>query len=384
MKISSHARGILGALSAAVVAANAEPYPLQYSNCGYNFTVDDAPERAVTLNQGTTEMMLGLGLQDRMVGTAYLDDAIWPEFAAAYETVPVLAALTYPTIDKLREANPDFLYASYRSAFQARTEDSPQNRIDYFDWLTDGCAFEMEDTRGNATYCRPELDSVLGIQSYLQTPYCERKEYRPDSLSLEDLYQEIDDIATIFGVPENAASLRQTIEGHFESAEALVQANTNGGGDNSALRVLFLDSWDDTTPLVGACCGSINSIIEYAGAENIFKDLGTEEKKTWADANWTDIVEEDPDVIIVVDASWDLAGASVIALFIMRVLRCCCSAFVASVDGLTNPFVVSFVSFLPACLVSFFIVQKQQTKSSFISATTKSRATFVPCKIAAL
>ena len=230
MKISSHARGILGALlarSVAVVVANAEPYPLQYSNCGYNFTVDDAPERAVTLNQGTTEMMLGLGLQDRMVGTAYLDDAIWPEFAAAYETVPVLAPLTYPSIEKLREANPDFLYASYRSAFQARTEESPQNRIDYFDWLNGRlCVRDGRHERQTPRTAVPELDSVLGIQSYLQTPYCERKEYRPDSLSLEDLFQEIDDIATIFGVPENAASLRQTIEDHFESAEALVQANT--------------------------------------------------------------------------------------------------------------------------------------------------------------
>ena len=61
-------------------------------------------------------------------------------------------------------------------------------------------------------------------------------------------------------------------------------------------------------PYVGACCGSINAIIEYAGAKNVYDDLGLEERSTWARANWTDIAERDPDVIIVVDASWDKAG----------------------------------------------------------------------------
>ena len=207
-------------------------------------------------------------------------------------------------------ANPDFLYASYRSAFQAKTEES-QKRIEYFEILPDNnennlkCELTVESSRGNATYCRAELDAVWNIPSYLQTPSCELPEYRPDELTLEDLYQEISDIAKIFGVEQSAAVLINTIEEHFASAKALHQ------GEAEPLSVLFLDSWDDETPFVGACCGSINTIIEYAGAVNVFADLGLEEKATWARTNWTDIVEKDPDVIIVVDASWDKAGKSV-------------------------------------------------------------------------
>jgi iron complex transport system substrate-binding protein len=42
------------------------------------------------MNQGATEMLLALNLSSRMVGTAYLDDEIWPEVAAKYSEIPVL------------------------------------------------------------------------------------------------------------------------------------------------------------------------------------------------------------------------------------------------------------------------------------------------------
>ncbi len=301
MQVNSNTLTLFLVSSAVIGMSKAQQFPVEYTNCHLSFTVENAPKRAVSLNQGTTEMLLGLGLEDSMAGTAYLDDAIWPEFAEAYAKVPVLEESAYPDITTLMGADPDFLYASYRSAFQAKTEESSR-RIEYFDVLPDKCELTVESSRGNATYCRAELDDVLGIPSYLQTPSCELADERPDELTLEHLYQEISDIAKIFGVEENAADLIDTIEDHFTSAKALHQ------GEAEPLSILFLDSWDDVTPYVGACCGSINTIIEYAGAVNVFADLGLEEKSTWARANWTDIAEKDPDVIIVVDASWDKAG----------------------------------------------------------------------------
>ena len=37
----------------------------------------------MTLNQGPTEFMLAMGLEDKMVGTASMDDTIWPRYAEA-------------------------------------------------------------------------------------------------------------------------------------------------------------------------------------------------------------------------------------------------------------------------------------------------------------
>src|SRR5690606_41354241 len=81
-------------------AAPAEGYPVTVQECDREVTVDAPPERAVTLNQPTTEIMLALGLEDRMVGTAYLDDAVLPEYSDAYEAVPVLAD-PYPSFEDL-------------------------------------------------------------------------------------------------------------------------------------------------------------------------------------------------------------------------------------------------------------------------------------------
>ena len=38
-------------------------------------------------NQGTTEIMLALGLSEHMAGTAYLDDHIWSELEDEYNQV---------------------------------------------------------------------------------------------------------------------------------------------------------------------------------------------------------------------------------------------------------------------------------------------------------
>src|SRR5512134_3832335 len=81
-------------------------------NCGISTAYADAPRRAFTMNQAATEIMLALGLQERMVGTAFLDDAILPEFADAYNAIQVRTT-AYPSRDVLLGAQPDFLYAAY-------------------------------------------------------------------------------------------------------------------------------------------------------------------------------------------------------------------------------------------------------------------------------
>ena len=67
-----------------------------YMSCGITNTLTQTPSRVVTMNQGVTEFMLAMGLESKMVGTAYLDDDIWPRFKTAYDAIPVLAS-GYPT-----------------------------------------------------------------------------------------------------------------------------------------------------------------------------------------------------------------------------------------------------------------------------------------------
>lgn len=66
------------------------------------------PKRAVSMSFATTEMMLTLGLQDQMAGTAFKEEEIYGPLADAYAKVPVLAE-KWPSYEKLMSVNPDFL-----------------------------------------------------------------------------------------------------------------------------------------------------------------------------------------------------------------------------------------------------------------------------------
>ncbi|QOC92302.1 ABC transporter substrate-binding protein [Micromonospora craniellae] len=236
--------------------------PVAFTNCGTSVTVPSPPARAVTMNQSATEIMLALGLEDRMAGTAYLDDEVLPEYAAAYAKVPVLAE-EYPSKEKLLELAPDFVYGSFSSAF------GDEGAGDRADW------------------------QKLGVGTYISAAGCP-KETRPAKLAIDDVFAEIREIAAIFGVADRAETL---IAGQKQRIVD-VSAGAKGTG------VLWWDNGTDA-PSAGACCGSPAMIMSAAGVTNIFDDL----TGNWADTNWETVVERNPDVIVLIDASWDTAAA---------------------------------------------------------------------------
>lgn len=250
----------------AAAAADSELFPVEVSACGFTTTLDAAPERAVTLNQGATEVMLALGLEDRMAGTAYLDDAVARPYADAYAEVPVLSP-EYPTREQLLETAPDFVYASYVSAFD------------------DGVAGAQAELADG------------GTASYLSPFGCPDDADRAPT-SWESVWAEIDAVADAFGVPERADDLREQQEAELASLET----EAPGAG----VRVFWFDSGDDT-PLAGAGDGGPQLVVEATGAENVFADV----EGNWADVPWEDVVAADPDVIVLADAAWSSAAEKI-------------------------------------------------------------------------
>lgn len=238
--------------------------PLTIKNCGLELKISAPPKRAVTMNQAATEIMLALGLQNRMVGTAYLDDAILPEYAGVYAKVPVLAK-QYPSREVLLGVQPDFVYGSYASAFG-------------------------KDAAG----ARAELVR-LGITPYLSPMACEDRSLRPRQTTFEDVYGEILDIGRIFGVESRAKALvaRMRSEG--------LKARVASAGQ-IPLRVLWYDSGTDK-PYVGACCGAPGMIMRQLGVRNVFADA----PGSWAEVSWESVVAREIDVIVVIEADWSKA-----------------------------------------------------------------------------
>ncbi|MEV7603595.1 ABC transporter substrate-binding protein [Kitasatospora sp. NPDC089797] len=263
--------GVLGACAgapapSASAGATGSAAPVSVDNCGTTVTVSAPPARLVTLNQGATEVALALGLQSRMAGTAYLDDAVPDQWKAAYDSVPVLSE-KYPTKEKLLAARPDFLYASYASAY------------------TDKVAGTREELRGQ------------GIASYVSPFGCSDKSQVPPT-TWQAAWGELNDVAKVFGVPERAAEVQHRQE------EQLAQFKATAAGKD--LKVLWFDS-DTKTPFVGAGHGGPQLVLDAVGARNVFADL----PGGWQTVSWEKVVAADPDAIVVADAGWDTAQSKI-------------------------------------------------------------------------
>lgn len=244
---------------ATAAAGKAPGFPYTVTNCGVSTTYQAPPRRAVTMNQHVTEIMLALGLEEKLVGTAYLDDAILPAYRPAYDKIKVLAK-EYPSKEVLLNANPDFVYGGYSSAF-----DKAQGR----------------DRRGLA---------ASGINSRLSVEYCGTGPVR-----LEQLKTEITDVARTFGVPERGAAL-------IEDQQRRIAAVTARVKDKPRPTVFAYDSGEASASTSGGA-GIGNEIVSLAGGTNAFADLDD----TFGDVSWEKVIERKPDVILI----YDYAGTTV-------------------------------------------------------------------------
>jgi iron complex transport system substrate-binding protein len=238
--------------------------PVVVENCGVTASIARPPARVVTLNQAATEVMLVLGLQSCLVGTAYLDDQILPEVADAYRRIPVLAA-KYPSREILLAAKPDFLYATYPGAY------GPGGIGSRADWKT------------------------RGVETYLSPAGCTDKT-RPPGVTIETTFAEIREVARMFGVGERGDRLVDSYQRELQTVRGRI------GTVARSPRVFWYDAGDP--PQAGACCGAPNEILRMAGAANIFADT----PGSWTPVSWEAVIARNPDVIVLANASWSTAA----------------------------------------------------------------------------
>jgi iron complex transport system substrate-binding protein len=256
------------ASTAATSGSTAAFQPVTLDNCGTEVTVEAPPERVVAIKSTSIEMLLALGLEDRLVGTAFADGPVPDEYAAAYDAVPVLSDQV-PGQEALLEAQPDFVYAGWESNF---SDDGVGERA------------ALQD---------------LGIGTYVSPAACKEEGYMPDPLTFDGLFDEIREIASVFGVEDRAEEVVAEQQELLDSVEAPAQETT----------ALWYSSGSDT-PYVGAGIGAPQMMMDAAGLTNIFADV----HDTWTSAGWEQVVAADPDVIVLVDATWNTAESKIAML----------------------------------------------------------------------
>ena len=243
-------------------------YPLTIGNCGREVTIERAPQRAVSLDQNSTEILLSLGLEEQMVGTASWTDPVLASLADANERVPRLAD-DAPTYEVLLDADPDFVTASFGRHYLEEGGVASRDRL-----------------------------AETGFASYLSPTDCEGDMSingggtRTKPLTLESLYQEIRDLAAIFDVPDRGESLVADLEARTEAALE--------GVDLRGKSVMFWFA-DTRTPYVAGGFGSASLLATLTGMENVFADAGDD----WPAVRWESIVDEGPQIIVLGDLQRD-------------------------------------------------------------------------------
>ncbi|MBL0779872.1 MULTISPECIES: ABC transporter substrate-binding protein [Streptomyces] len=234
-------------------AKGGEGFPYTVTNCGVKTTFEQPPERAVTMNQHVTEVMLALGLEDRMAGTAFLDDKILPEYRAAYDQIEVVAD-EYPSYEKLIATSPDFVYGGYASAF------------------------DKGSGRERAALAKDGITTRLNVEGCTDGP-----------VGVREMRKELREVARTFGVPERAEKLIAEQEKQLAATAERLK-----GAEKPA--VFVFDSGDSSAFTAGGH-GIGNDLISRAGGRNVFAGLD----KSFGDVSWEKVVERKPEVVVIYD-----------------------------------------------------------------------------------
>lgn len=256
------------AVPAAASASPAAAWPVTIDNCGFDVTVASEPQRIVSIKSTTTELLLALGLEDKIVGAAFLDGPLEPGPDGQVPDVPVISDFL-PNQEAVAALEPDLIVGGWESNFSA-----------------DGVG-------------EREALAERGVASYVAPSACKEPGYQPEPMTFELLFDQIAEAGELLGTQEAATQLSDSMR---EDLAAITP-------DSRGLTALWYSSGSDS-PYVGAGIGAPQMMMDAAGLTNVAGDV----HDTWTSLTWEAVVAADPDVIVLVDASWNTAASKIEAL----------------------------------------------------------------------
>lgn len=218
----------------------------------YTFNFDKTPERAVSISQFTTEIMLKLGLADKMIGTAFLEEEIYPSIADDYKKVKVLAD-KWPSLEQLLAIKTDFV-----------------------------TGWEVALKKG--------VDSNLLAKNHINM-------FVPKSsidlnANIETLFEDFRTFGKIFKIEDK-------VEKYITSEKIRIENIKKNKKINNGFTYFLYDSGTDKAFTVFE--GFTTNLLALINGKNILSGKGIQ--KTWGETSWEPVVAADPDYIIIVDYS---------------------------------------------------------------------------------
>ena len=244
----------------AILSEGAASAEVTVQSCNRSVTFEKPPERAISNDVNLTEMMLVLGLADRMVG--YTGISGWKTLDAkmrsGVKALPELSA-KYPSKEVLVGADADFFFAGWNYGMKVGGEVTPETLapfgIKVYE-LNESCAHVMQKEKANIT----------------------------------DMYTDLLNLGEIFNVEDRAKKL---IGGYKSELKDLTKTLTKS---EKPLRVFVYDSGEDV-PFTAGRYAMPTALIEAAGGKNIMDDF----EKSWGTVTWEEVVERNPEIIVIIN-----------------------------------------------------------------------------------
>ena len=234
-------------------------FPATVTSCDREVTVTAPPARAIVHGSNLIEIMLALGLENRMMGySGHLDvDRTARLFPAATGLDQIQRE--YPTLERILEADPDFYFAGWSYGMRIGGEVTPDRLARY-----DIPVYELSES------C-----IRLGQQNHPSFDY---------------LFRDLRNLATIFGVPERADALLADFHARLARVAARVARQ------DEQPRVFVYDS-GEKVPMTAGGFAMPQAIITAAGGANIAADI----ENSWVRIDWETVADRDPQVVLIVD-----------------------------------------------------------------------------------
>ncbi|WP_217213627.1 ABC transporter substrate-binding protein [Streptomyces sp. AC550_RSS872] len=240
-------------------------YPVTVTDCtGTETTFTSAPEKIVTSNASSLELLLRLGAGDQVIGTGFPPGkgTLPGELDARAQQVEVLGESVIPK-EKLLGSGAD-LY------------------IDTF------ASMNMGGGTGDAP--TEEEFKAAGIKhTFLKSTACAATSKSP----VTDLTAVEDDITALGAVTGTSAKARELVDAMRKKVDAVRQAV--GETPESERPTYFFFDYDAGTKQPMAVCNRqvAHAVITLAGARNVFADCDGDYRQV----GWEDVIAKDPDWI---------------------------------------------------------------------------------------
>ena len=228
-------------------------------SCNRIVSFDAPPKRAISNDVNLTEMMLVLGLAERMVG--YTGISGWKtldeEMRANVKQLPELSS-KYPTKEVIVGANADFFFAGWNYGMKVGGE------------------------------VTPETLEPFGVKVYELTESCTHI-MKKGKASIDDMYADLLNLGSIFNVEDKAEKLVRDYKAELKSFKDDLETG-------EPVRAFVYDSGEDT-PFTAGLYAMPTALIEAAGGVNVMNGF----EKSWGTVTWEEVVAQNPEVIIIVN-----------------------------------------------------------------------------------